>query len=91
VGGSVQSSKLLKRVEPSYPELAKKARIQGIVLLQVTVDESGRVADIKIIRGHPLLNEGALSAVRQWEYSPTLLNGEPVQVIATVTVNFILR
>ncbi len=91
VGGSVQSSKLIHRVEPTYPELAKKARIQGIVLLQVTVDETGSVADIKIIRGHPLLNEGALKAVRQWVYSPTLLNGEPVPVIATVTVNFILN
>jgi protein TonB len=61
------------------------------VLLQVTVGETGDVVDIKIIRGHPLLNDGAVSAVRQWKYSPTLLNGEPVPVIATVTVNFILR
>ena len=91
VGGNVQSSKLIQRVEPKYPELAKRARIQGIVLLQVTVGESGNVTDIKVIRGHPLLNDGAVSAVRQWKYSPTLLNGEPVPVIATVTVNFILR
>lgn len=91
VGGNVQSSKLIQRVEPKYPELAKRARIQGIVLLQVTVGEAGNVTDIKVIRGHPLLNEGALAAVRQWKYSPTLLNGEPVPVIATVTVNFILR
>ena len=91
VGGNVQSSKLLHRVEPKYPELAKRARIQGIVLLQVTVGETGDVVDIKIIRGHPLLNDAAVSAVQQWKYSPTLLNGEPVPVIATVTVNFILR
>ena len=91
MGGNVQSSKLINRVEPRYPELAKRARIQGIVLLQVTVDELGHVADVKVIRGHPLLNEGAVSAVSQWIYSPTLLNGEPVPVIATVTVNFILN
>jgi protein TonB len=91
VGGNVQSSKLIQRVEPSYPELAKRARIQGIVLLQVTVGEAGNVTDIKVIRGHPLLNDGAVAAVRKWKYSPTLLNGEPVPVIATVTVNFILR
>ncbi len=91
MGGNVQSSKLIQRVEPTYPELAKRARIQGIVLLQVTVGEAGNVTDIQVIRGHPLLNDGAVAAVQQWKYSPTLLNGEPVPVIATVTVNFILR
>jgi len=90
VGGNVQSSKLIRRVEPSYPELAKRARVQGIVILQVTVDETGSVGAIKIIRGHPLLSPPALEAVRQWKYSPTILNGEPVQVVATVTVNFVL-
>lgn len=91
VGGNVQASKLVKRVEPSYPELAKRARVKGMVILQVTVGEAGNVASIKIIRGHPLLNAAAVSAVKQWVYSPTLLNGEPVPVIATVTVNFVLR
>jgi protein TonB len=87
----VQSSKLIRRVEPEYPELAKRARVSGIVLLQVTIDETGSVTDVKIIRGHPLLNQAAVDAVRQWKYSPTLLNDEPVPVIATVTVNFVLR
>ena len=91
VGGNVQASKLVKRVEPNYPELAKRARVKGMVILQVTVGEAGNVVDIKIIRGHPLLNDAAVSAVRQWVYSPTLLNGEPVPVLATVTVNFVLR
>lgn len=91
MGGNVQSSKLVTRVEPVYPELAKRARVQGIVLIQVTVDETGNVADLNVIRGHPLLNDAATQAVSQWKYSPTLLNGEPVQVIATVTVNFILQ
>ena len=91
VGGSIQSSKLIRRVEPIYPDLAKRARVQGVVLLQVTVDETGNVSDLKIIRGHPLLNQAAVDAVKQWKYSPTLLNGEPVPVIATVTVNFLLN
>lgn len=91
MGGSVQEAKLIRKVEPEYPELAKRARVQGVVILQVLVDEQGNVADVKIIRGHPLLNQAAVEAVKQWKYSPTLLNGEPVPVVATVTVNFVLR
>jgi protein TonB len=91
VGGNVQESKLIRRVEPVYPELAKRARVQGRVVLVVTVDEEGSVSDIRVSSGHPLLDEAALTAVRQWRYSPTLLNGEPVPVIATVTVIFNLK
>ncbi len=87
----VQNSRLIHKVNPVYPELAKRARVAGIVLLQVTVDERGLVAAIKLIRGHPLLNQSAIDAVRQWRYSPTLLSGEPVPVIAAVTVNYVLR
>jgi len=61
------------------------------VVLQVTVDEEGNVAELRVLKGHPLLNDAAEAAVRQWKYSPTLLNGEPVPVIATVTVIFNLR
>ena len=86
--GNVQESKLIRRVEPVYPELAKRARVEGRVLLAATVDEEGNVSEIRVIAGHPLLVEAALSAVRQWKYSPTLLNGEPVPVITTVTVRF---
>lgn len=88
VGGNVQESRLIRRVEPTYPELAKRARISGRVILVVTVNEEGQVWDIKVVSGHPLLNDAAISAVRQWQYSPTLLNGMPVPVIATVTVIF---
>ena len=91
VSDGVQNSRLIHKINPVYPELAKRARVSGIVLLQVTVDERGLVAGIKLIRGHPLLNQSAIDAVRQWMYSPTLLSGEPVPVIATVTVNFVLR
>ena len=90
VSRGVQNSRLIHKVNPVYPELAKRARVSGIVLLQVTVDERGLVAGIKLIRGHPLLNQSAIDAVSRWMYSPTLLSGEPVPVIATVTVNFVL-
>ena len=91
VGGVVQEAKLVRRVVPEYPELAKRARVQGSVILQVSVDEEGNVFDVRVLSGHPLLNEAAEKAVRQWKYSPTLLNGEPVPVTASVTVAFSLR
>lgn len=88
VGGNVQESKLIRRVEPIYPEAAKAARISGGVILQVTINESGEVADVRTLRGHPLMNQAAIDAVTQWRYQPTYLNGEAVPVIATVTVVF---
>ena len=91
VGGNVQASRLIHRVEPKYPELAKRARVSGMVILRMIVSEGGVVEEVKIVRGHPLLNEAALRAVRQWRYSPYFLNGEPIPVTATVTVNFVLR
>lgn len=90
-GGEVFASKLIRRVAPVYPELARRARIQGRVLLQVNVDETGNVTEVRIVSGKPLLVKAAEEAVKQWKYSPTLLNGEPVPVIATVTVNFVLQ
>jgi TonB family protein len=91
VGANVQESKLIRRVEPIYPDLAMRARVQGQVVLVINVDEEGNVTDIKVASGHPLLNEAAVNAVRQWKYSPTLMNGVPVPVIATVTVVFNLK
>lgn len=90
VGVSVQESKLIKKVEPVYPELAQRARVQGRVVLAVIVDEEGNVTDIEVVDGHPLLDEAAKTAVSQWKYSPTLLNGEPVPVSSTVTLIFSL-
>ncbi len=91
MSSGVQESKLIYRVDPEYPPLARRARVSGTVILMVTVNEEGEVADVKVMRGHPLLDEEALRAVRQWRYSPTLLNGEPVPVIAMVTVIFSLK
>lgn len=87
----VQQSLLIHRVQPEYPELARRARIQGIVLLQAIVDEEGNVTELKVLSGHPLLRQSAVEAVRQWKYTPTLLSGEPVPVITTVSVIFKLN
>lgn len=91
VVSTLQASRLVHRVEPEYPELARRTGVQGMVLLQVTVNERGLVSRVDVLRGHRLLNQAAVDAVRQWRYSPTLLNDEPVPVVATVTVNFVLR
>lgn len=87
----IQASRLIRRVEPIYPHIAIASRVSGIVVLDVRVDEDGNVENIRVFSGHPLLREAAVEAVRQWKYSPTILNGEPVPVVATVTVIFTLR
>lgn len=91
VGGNILQPRLIKRADPVYPALAKDARVSGTVIIQVTVDEEGLVKDIETVQWNPFLNEAAEEAVKQWVYTPTLLNGEPVPVIAMVTVSFTLR
>jgi protein TonB len=91
VGGQIKEPKKLKSVPPSYPDIAKQARVQGVVILECTISPQGKVANVNVLRGIPLLDQAAIEAVRQWEYSPTLLNGVPVPVIMTVTVNFKLN
>jgi TonB family protein len=86
VDGNVQASKPIRKVELVYPELAKRARVAETIILVITVDEEGNVTDLKVQKGHPLLNPAAIDAVKQWKYSPTLLNGEPVPVSFAVTV-----
>jgi len=88
VGGNIKEPRKLKNVPPTYPEIAKQARVQGIVILECTIDPQGRVQNVKVLRGIPLLDQAAIDAVKQWVYTPTLLNGVPVPVIMTVTVNF---
>jgi periplasmic protein TonB len=90
VGGKIKEPKKLRNIAPVYPEVAKQARVQGVVVLEATIDPSGRVDNVRVLRGIPLLNESAVDAVKKWVYSPTLLNGTPVPVIMTVTVNFTL-
>ena len=87
----VQESKLIFKVNPVYPPLAIQARVSGTVVLEAEIDEEGNVANMKIVSGHPLLVDAAVEAVKQWKYSPTLLNGEPQTVLAIVTVVFRLQ
>ncbi len=91
VGGNVRSPRLVKRVEPEYPLLAKASRIKGSVRLEAILTEEGKVADLKLVSGHPLLVESAMKAARQWEYEPTYLNDIPARVILFITVNFSLQ
>jgi protein TonB len=91
VSGPIQEGKLIHRVNPIYPKLAIQARVSGNVKLEATIDEEGSVTDLKILEGHPLLNEAAYDAVKQWKYMPTLIGGEPVPVLASVTVIFLIR
>ena len=91
VGGNIKEPKKLKNVPPAYPDIAKQARVQGVVILECTISPQGKVQDVKVLRGIPLLDEAAKEAVKQWVYTPTLLNGVPVPVIMTVTVNFKLN
>jgi protein TonB len=88
VGGQIKEPKKLKNVPPVYPDIAKQARVQGVVILECTISPQGKVTDVKVLRGIPLLDQAAIDAVKQWVYTPTLLNGVPVPVIMTVTVNF---
>jgi protein TonB len=88
VGGAIPEPRKRRHVNPVYPKEAIQARLQGVVVLECTIDREGRVAEVRLLRGVPLLNEPAIEAVRQWEYEPTLLNGVAVPVLMTVTVNF---
>jgi protein TonB len=90
VSSGVQSGLLVRRVNPSYPPLARQARIQGVVLLQAQISKDGNIENLQLISGHPMLAPAAIEAVKQWKYKPYLLNGEPVEVETQVQVNFTL-
>jgi protein TonB len=88
VGGQIKTPKLLKRVDPVYPDLAKQARAGALIILEATVDATGRVQEVRLLRSSPLFDEPAVEAVKQWIYRPLLLNGVPTPFIVTVTFNF---
>jgi protein TonB len=90
VGGQIKQPTLVTRVEPIYPNVAVQAHIEGVVILEATVDAHGRVTNLKVLRGMPLLERAAVDAVMQWRYSPVILNGTPVPFILTVVVQFSL-
>ena len=92
VGGQITQPQLVKRIEPEYPALAVKAHIQGIVILEATVNEDGDVTDVRLLRSaNPLLDKEAIAAVRQWRYSPIVLNGTRVPFILSVSLSFYLE
>jgi protein TonB len=90
VGGAIKPPKRTRTVPPVYPETARNARVQGVVILECTISPEGRVTKIVVLRSIPLLDEAAADAVEQWEWEPTIVNGVPVPVTMTVTVNFSL-
>jgi TonB family protein len=90
VGSAVEAANLISQTAPVYPPLAKAARVQGTVRFDATIGTDGRVENLQLISGPPLLVQAATDSVRQWVYQPVMLNGQPVTVISTVNVNFTL-
>lgn len=91
VGGRVKEPRLITRVDPIYPALAKQTHMQGSVVIDAIIDEHGEVVEMKVVSGPPLLIQAAMDAVRRWRYEPTYLNEEPVPVQLNVTVTFRLN
>ena len=91
VGGKIRPPTKIKNVTPVYPAAAKSANVAGMVIIEATIGGDGKVIAAKVLRSVPMLDEAALDAVRQWEFTPTLLNGAPVPIVMTVTVNFKLQ
>jgi protein TonB len=90
VSSGVSSGLLIRKVNPTYPPLARQARIQGTVILQAQISKDGSIENLTLVSGHPMLAPAAIEAVKQWKYKPYLLNGEPVEVDTQVQVNFTL-
>jgi protein TonB len=90
VGGNVQQANLISQTDPVYPEIAQQAGIEGTVLLEAIVGKDGSVVNSRVVNSlaHPFLVDAARDAVKQWRYKPTLLNGEPIEVVTTVAVKF---
>jgi protein TonB len=88
VGAKVQAPRLIYQVQPIYPALAKQVRVQGDVVIDSVIDQQGKVTQMRVVSGNPLLVQSAVQALEQWRYQPTLLNGEPVPVDMFVTVHF---
>jgi len=91
VGGVIKAPVKIRDVNPVYPAIAQSAHVEGLVILEAVIDEQGRVSATRVLKHVPLLDDAAETAVRQWVYSPTLLNGQPIPVVMTVTVHFRLE
>src|SRR5271169_1034635 len=90
VSQGVSQGLLIRQIKPTYPPLARQARIQGVVVLQAVISKDGSIENLHLISGHPMLAPAAMDAVKQWKYKPYFLNGEPVEVETTINVNFTL-
>jgi len=88
VSSGVASGNLINKVQPTYPPIARTNRIAGQVVLHALISKSGKIENLQVVSGHPMLTQSAIEAVRQWKYKPYLLNGEPVEVETTIQVNF---
>jgi protein TonB len=91
VGGRISRPERVRYVPPVYPPIARAARVEGVVILEAVIGADGGVREVRVLRSIPLLDEAAIEAVRQWHFTPTLLNGEAVPALLTVTVAFSLR
>ena len=91
VGGAIRAPQKTVHVVPEYPAIARASRVEGVVILEAVIAEDGSVRDVRVLRSRPLLDEAAMEAVRQWRFTPTLLNGDAVAVVMTVTVSFSLK
>ena len=90
-GGNIKTPTKIHHAAPVYPSIAQQARVEGMVIIEATIGSDGRVKDVRILRSKPLLDQAAIDAVMQWRFTPTLLNGLPVPILMTVTVNFQLH
>ncbi|HSE48565.1 MAG TPA: TonB family protein [Terriglobales bacterium] len=90
VSGGVTAGNLVYGPKPPYPAIARTARVQGAVVLHAIISKTGTIENLQVVSGHPMLTQSAMEAVRQWKYKPYYLNGEPVEVDTTITVNFTL-
>jgi periplasmic protein TonB len=91
VGGAIRPPQKTLHVAPVYPPIALASRISGVVILEAVIAEGGTVQDVRVLRSPALLAEAAVDAVRRWKFTPTLLNGQPVAIVMTVSVAFTLR
>jgi protein TonB len=90
VVSNVQQANLIRKIQPAYPTLARQARVQGVVRFTAIIGKDGEIQNLQLVTGHPLLVAAAREALSQWRYKPTLLNGEPVEVVTQIDVNFTL-
>jgi protein TonB len=91
VGGTIKAPTKVRNVNPVYPPDALTQRVEGVVIMEARIEADGTVSRTRVLRSIPMLDEAAQEAVGQWQFTPTLLNGQPVPIIMTVTVNFTLQ